>query len=47
MNSSPVKKRGSDSVSYSSHLYKVLLPLIKHLKEEHDLTKEDLLRLVK
>ena len=48
MNSDPVKKkRGQDSDSSSAHIYKVLLPLIKHLKEEHGLTKDDLLRLIK
>lgn len=43
MKSSSVKKRGENIDRSDSHIYRVLLPLIKHFKEEYKLTKEDLM----
>lgn len=43
MNKRAIKKRGKDNYnSDSKKAYDVLLPLIQHFKEEHKLTKEDL-----
>ena len=40
------KKRGRDTDSSNSHIYKILSPLMKHLKEYHNLTKEDLISIM-
>jgi len=45
MNSNSVKKREQDSNSSNTPIYKVLLPLIKHFKEDCNLTKEDLVNM--
>lgn len=46
MNSGSVKKKGKSNDDSDSHIYKVLSNLIQHLKEEHKLTKEDLIKIL-
>ena len=45
MDSNSTSKRGQDSISSKTHIYGALMPLIKHFKEDYDLTKEDLVNM--
>ena len=45
MDSNSTNKSGQDSISSKTHIYEALMPLIRHFKEDYDLSKEDLVNM--